>query len=344
MDLPSLWFGIWGLLWSLYFVTDGFDLGVGILYPLLGKTDQDRESLVASIGPFWDGNEVWLVTAGAVTFAAFPVAYAVMFSAFYTAFFLLLVALILRGAGLEFHGQLPDRTWRAVWGTAFFLGSLAAPVLIGVAFGNLFMGIPLTADGYRGHFTALLHPYALLTGVTFAILFTGHGVLWIAVRVGGELQERAAGAAMGIWVGLALVMLLFLVNTAFATGLAANYLGHPVLFMVPMMSIASLVLMGVFIIQRRYGRAFAASCCLIVSLNATALIGMYPFLIPSRIDPSFSLTVFNAASSPYTLGIMTVVAALFLPLIAAYQLWVYRVFRGGVTGGDSHTGGYGENK
>lgn len=334
MDLAILWFFIWGTLWAVYFVMDGFDLGVGILYHFLGKTAAERNSMLASIGPFWDGNEVWLVTAGTVTFAAFPAVYAAMFSAFYGVFSLLLVALILRGVAVKFHSRLKEKWWRNGWGAAFFAGSLATPLLIGVAFGNLFRGLPLGPEGFRGSFTDLLHPYALLTGVTFTALFTLHGALWLTVKSPGDLRQRAARTVTGIWIGLSLLVLMFLVSSALATPLAENYLRYPVLMIVPTVTSGSLVIIGFCIIERRFGFAFAASAFFIAALAAAAIIGLYPNMVASLPDPRYTLTVFNAAASPYSLKIMTVVAAVFLPLTVVYQVWVYGIFRGGVTEGD----------
>lgn len=324
--MTTLWFILWGLLWALYFVTDGFDLGVGMLHPFLGRDAAQKGAMLESIGPLWNGNEVWLVTAGGATFAAFPGTYALMFSYLYTPLLLILFALILRGVALEFRYKTASKAGQRAWEQAFFISSLAAALLFGVAFGNIFQGLPMDAAGYHGTFIELLNPYALVTGVFFALLFITHGSFWLALRTSGELSRRAAAAAGIQWPYLVIVAIVFLVHTAFATNLYANYLTNPLLGLVPAFAIAGLIGQRVFLGRGRSLPAFGSSALTILGIVLTGVIGLYPSLIPSSLDPSASLTIFNTASSPYTLSIMTVVALVFVPVVIAYQVWIYRIF------------------
>jgi cytochrome d ubiquinol oxidase subunit II len=331
LDYQTIWFALWGVLWAVYFMTDGFDLGIGILYPFLSKDDEEKRMMINSIGPVWDGNEVWLVTAGGATFAAFPVAYALIFSYLYTPLLIILFALILRGVAFEFRAKGASEGWRQGWDLAIFCGSLIPTLLFGVAFGNFFQGLPMDNLGYHGSLLGLLNPYGLMTGLLFLAMFVCHGALYLAIRTGEDLGRRAERFAVKAWVVLVLVAALFFVNTAFATGLYANYMKYVIWLSIPALAVASLMGIGVFAIKNQYERAFIASCLTIVLVVMTGVIGLYPRLLPSSIDPSYSLTICNASSSPYTLKIMTVVALLFVPLVMAYQLWVYWVFRRPVT-------------
>jgi len=331
MDFQTIWFALWGILWAVYFMTDGFDFGVGILYPLLGKNDMEKRMMINTIGPVWDGNEVWLVTAGGATFAAFPVAYALMFSYLYTALFIILIALIFRGVAFEFRQKVASTAWKKAWDAAAFLGSLIPALLFGVAFGNIFQGLPMDAAGYHGSLLSLLNPYGLLTGLLFVCLFLVHGALWLSIKTVGEPARRAASLAIPLWVILLLVAVLFLAHTAFATSLYANYLHHPGWIAIPALAVAALLVMGILILKGRHAGAFFASCGLIVMVVLTGVVGLYPNLIPSSLNPLYSLTITNSSSSLYTLKIMTVVAFIFVPMVIGYQIWVYRVFRDKVT-------------
>ena len=328
MEFQIIWFVLWGVLWAAYFMTDGFDLGIGILYPFLGKTDGEKRTIINTIGPVWDGNEVWLVTAGGATFAAFPAVYASMFSYLYTALLIILFALILRGVAFEFRGKGSSETWKKGWDRAIFLGSLIPALLFGVAFGNIFQGLPMDGAGYHGSLLTLLNPYGLLTGLLFVLLFTVHGALWTAMKTLGSLSAHAVVFAKKSWYALVLVAVLFLINTAFQTKLYANYFAHPLWFTVPLLAVASLPAVRLFLVRNQYFNAFLSSCVTIVMITLTGVIGLYPNLIPSSLDPAYSLNIFNSSSSVYTLKIMTVVALLFMPVVIAYQIWVYRVFRG----------------
>jgi cytochrome d ubiquinol oxidase subunit II len=303
---------------------DGFDLGVGVIYPFLGKDEAKRSAIRASIGPVWDGNEVWLVTAGGATFAAFPAAYATLFSELYLAMLFILFGLILRGVSLEFRSKGEAPGWKRLWDAGFFAGSLVPALLFGVAFGNLFRGLPIDAHGLRGGLFALLNPYALLTGVLFVAMFVMHALLWLAMKSAGELGETALRRARPAWLVTAVAAAAFLVWSALGVSLEQT----PVWGIMPLAAVASLGLTGIWISRRRARPAFASSCAAIGFLVFTGFVGLFPNLIWSRLDPAYSLTIYNAASSPYTLKIMTIVAIVFMPIIIAYQAWVYRVFRG----------------
>ena len=332
MILESTWFFLWGLLWAVYFMTDGFDLGIGTLMPFLAKTDADKRAMVNSIGPLWDGNEVWLLTAGGVTFAAFPQVYAVMFSSLYSALMLILFALILRGVAFEFRSKVDNDGWRRVWDICIFAGSAVPALLFGVAFANIFRGIPIDQNGiYQGSLFTLLNPYGLLGGVLFLIVFLLHGSLWLTTKAQGELQQRAVSVANKLWPVLLAVAVIFLAASIFATSLYANYLDHPILFAVILLTVCALLGIKVFLAKQAYFKAWCASALTIVGTTFYGIIGLYPKMLPSNIDVAYSLTAHSSASSPQTLKIMLMVVVLFLPIVLAYQIWAYFLFKGEVT-------------
>ncbi len=335
MVLESIWFFLWGLLWAVYFMTDGFDLGIGTLLPFLGRSEEDRRVMVNAMGPLWDGNQVWLLSAGGVTFAAFPRLYAVMFSSLYSALMLILFALILRGVAFEFRGKVDSPGWRRLWDGCIFVGSLAPALLLGVAFANIFRGIPIDQKGvYLGNLFTLLNPYGLLGGVLFVLLFLVHGALWLCIRSEGDLQARAVAAASRLWpveVGAAVV---FLAASFFSTRLYDNYLANPLLFVVILLTVAALFGIRVFLAQRAFFKAWAASALTIVGATFYGVIGLFPNMFPSSIDPAFSLTAHNASSTQLTLTIMLVVVAIFVPIVLAYQAWAYNLFKTKVTAED----------
>ncbi len=330
--LESVWFFLWGILWAVYFMLDGFDLGAGTLMPFLAKSDTERRVVYNAIGPFWDGNEVWLITAGGVTFAAFPRTYAVMFSSLYSALMLILFALIIRGVAFELRGKVDSPAWRRLWDGCLLVGSLVPALLFGVAFANIFAGIPLDARGvYQGSLFTLLNPYGLLGGVFFLLMFLVHGALWLGVksggRVGAELGERARAAARRLWPVLLLAAVAFLSATAWATDLYANYLEVPVLGLVPLLAVAALLAQRWFMARGQWWRAWFASAATILLATLFGVIGLYPRLLPSSLNPAWSLTAFNSSSSPLTLKIMLGVALVMVPAVILYQLWVYLRFR-----------------
>jgi cytochrome d ubiquinol oxidase subunit II len=332
MALQTVWFFLWGLLWAVFFMTGGFDMGIGTLYPFLGKSERDKNMMIHAMGPLWDGNEVWLLTAGGVTFAAFPKVYAVMFSSLYSALMLILFALILRGVSFEFRNKVEDGAWKKVWDTCIFLGSFLPALLFGVAFGNIFKGIPIDQNGiYLGNLFTLLNPYGLLGGVLFLCLFLMHGSLWLAVRSDGDLARRSGRLAGTLWPVLTGVAVVFLVATYIFTPLYDNYLASPVLLLVPVVAVAGLVGIKYFLMRKTPFKAWLASAVTIVACTFFGVIGLFPNLFPSSIDAKYNLTAFNASSSPLTLKIMLIVVLLFIPVVLAYQAWAYFLFSTKVT-------------
>jgi cytochrome bd ubiquinol oxidase subunit II len=331
MGYQITWFVLWGVLWAVYFMLDGFDLGVGILMNFIAKNDGEKRLIINSIGPFWDGNEVWLITAGGATFAAFPTTYAYMFSYLYSALLIILFALILRGVAFEFRGKADGDKWKKGWDTAIFLGSLVPALLFGVAFGNIFRGLKIDAQGYHGTLLSLLNPYGLLSGVFFVLMFIVHGSLWLSVKTEGDVRKRAEKIARNSLIVLPVIAAVFLILTVFPPKFYDNYAKNLLLLVVPLLSIISIVCAKIMAMKGKYLVSFYSSCFAIISVMATGVIGLYPNLIPSSIDPNYSLTIFNSSSSPYTLKIMTIVAFIFVPIVIVYQIWVYRLLRGSLT-------------
>ncbi|QTA79140.1 Cytochrome bd ubiquinol oxidase, subunit beta [Desulfonema limicola] len=332
MDLQIIWFFIWGLLWAVFFMTDGFDFGIGTLMPFMGKNDNEKRIMINAMGPLWDGNEVWLIGAGGVTFAAFPILYATMFSSFYSALLLILFALILRGVAIEFRHHIDSSAWRQLWDACIFIGSVTPAVLFGVAFANIFKGIPIDANGiYHGNLYSLLNFYGLLGGLLFLLLFLEHGALWLAIRTEGDLHERTSKMANGLWWILLTVALIFLIASKYETNLYDNYYEKPVLFILVLVNLAAFLQIKYFLMQKKYLTAWFSSSLAIVCCTFFGLIGLFPTVFPSSIDPAYSLTAFNSSSSPLTLKIMLGVAIVFVPIIIAYQTWAYNLFRDKVT-------------
>jgi cytochrome d ubiquinol oxidase subunit II len=334
MHLSDLWFIAIAVLWSGYFVLEGFDFGVGILLPFLSRGDDtSRRVMINTIGPVWDGNEVWLLTAGGATFAAFPAWYAAMFSAFYLPLLIILVALIIRGVAFEYRGKRGGDRWRRGWDVAIFLGSLVPALLWGVAFGNIVRGIPLNAaEHFTGNFFTFLNPYALLGGVTTLALFTLHGALFLALKTTGELRMRANAAAAAVAVVAIVAGAGFLAWTSASYRAPGSYGGATSatgIASVALAALAAVTLIGAALANRagREGVAFTANAVAILAAVASLFTALYPRVLPSTISPAYSLTTANAASAAKTLAIMTVVACIFLPLVLAYQAWTYWVFR-----------------
>jgi cytochrome d ubiquinol oxidase subunit II len=321
MHLYQLWFVAIAVLWTGYFFLEGFDFGVGILTKFLAHDETERRVLINTIGPVWDGNEVWLLTAGGAMFAAFPEWYASLFSGFYLPLLLILVALIVRAIAIDYRGKGTTEQWRNNWDHALFFGSLVPAILWGVAFANIVRGVRLNAQHhYVGSFWDLLNPYALVGGLTTLLLFTLHGAVFLALKTTGEIRQRANRLAQQIGVVAAVVAVVFLVWTQIRHGD-----GWTALTAVA----AAAGLVGALVMNRagREGWAFALSGLCIVAATATLFVSLYPAVLPSTIDPAYSLTVSNAAATPKTLGIMTWVAVIFLPLVLTYQAWTYWVFR-----------------
>jgi cytochrome bd ubiquinol oxidase subunit II len=330
--LETIWFTIWGVAWAVYFMLDGFDLGLGTMFPFLVGSETDKRTVINAMGPFWDGNEVWLITAGGVTFAAFPRTYAVMFSGLYTPLMLLLFALILRGVAFEFRGKEDSDLWRRTWDTCLVIGSFVPALLLGVAFANIFQGIPIdTAGIFHGNLFTLLNPYGLVGGVTFVLIFAVHGLLWLTTRTEGAIQARAAAMAKTLWLAEAAMAVVFLGMTWFSTRLWQNVFATPVLLILPLLAVAGLFGARFFAGQGAWWKAWFASSALILGAVLFGVAGLFPNLLPSSLDPAASMTAFNSGSSTLTLKIMLGVVLCFLPVVIAYQIWVYLKFRDTIT-------------
>ena len=326
MDLNILWFILITILYVGFFFLEGFDFGVGMLLPFLGKNDTERRVIVNTIGPHWDGNEVWLVTAGGATFAAFPHWYATLFSGFYPAFFLLLVALILRGVSFEFRSKDPNPLWRSLWDWAAFTGSLVAALLLGVAFANLAKGVPIDGNmTYTGTLWTLLNPYGLIGGLVAIVGFSLIGAIFLSLKTSGIIMERALTTARKLWLPAVIILLVLLVSTYFYTDIGTRPVIYPGILL--FVSFSALLLVGYFISRKRNGWAFGLMGAHIILTVVSCFQIMYPRLMISSTDPTFSLTIYNASSSPYTLHVMTIVALVFVPIILIYQVWSYWIFR-----------------
>lgn len=331
LDLNTIWFILIGVLFAGYAMLDGFDLGVGALH-MFTKTDEERRTMLNAIGPVWDGNEVWLVTGGGALFAAFPMVYATVFSGFYMAFILLLVALIFRAVAIEFRGKQPMRWWRRMWDVGFSVGSVVSSLLIGVAMGNIAWGVPLdNRHEFAGSFLGLLHPYALLLGVTTLALFTMHGAIYALMKTSGPLHDKLRG-----WINNCIIF--FIICYAVTTMATLLYVPHmasrvrsePWLFSVALLNMLAIANIPRQVHFGRDGWAFLSSCTAMGALMLLFGLEMFPNLVLSRPDPVNSLNIWNAASSTKTLGIMLTIAIIGVPLVLAYTASIYWIFRGKV--------------
>ncbi len=322
--LQALWFILIAILWIGFFFLEGFDFGVGMLLPFLGKKDVERRAIINTIGPHWDGNEVWLLTAGGATFAAFPHWYATLFSGFYPAFFLLLVGLILRGVAFEFRSKDANPKWRSLWDWCIFAGSALPTLLLGVAFANFAKGVPIDAEmQYTGTLLTLLNPFGLLGGLTAIAIFLLHGSLFLSMKVEGQIAQHAKAFAQKAW-GIALALTVLTLAAAFVY---TDIGKHAVIILVPVAGLVALLLAGYFNKQKKTGWAFTMTGLTIALSVITTFLVMFPRVMISSTDPANSLTIYNASSSPYTLQVMSVVALVFVPIVLVYQIWTYRVFR-----------------
>jgi cytochrome d ubiquinol oxidase subunit II len=330
MELNTLWFILIAVLYTGYFVLEGFDMGVGILLPFLGKTDTDRRVMYNTIGPHWDGNEVWLLTAGGATFAAFPQWYATLFSGFYLPLLIILLALIIRGVAFEFRSRLPGKRWRMAWDGALYVGSFVPALLWGIAFTNFLMGVPLDATyHYVGGFWNLLSPFALLGGLVSLAGFTLAGAIFLSLKTTGDLRESAHRAAGRSWIAASVLLALFIALAVFVPNLL--YPGKSLNFLI-ILPILSLLACGWFILKKREGWAFGMVVLTTVLLTFLTFFTLYPNVLPSNPNVGNSMTITNAASGPVTLQTMTIVAIIFVPIVLVYQGWTYWIFRKRLTG------------
>lgn len=332
MDLQTVWFILVAVLWIGYFILDGFDLGVGILLPVIGKDDLRRRVMINSIATVWDGNEVWLLVAGGATFAAFPLWYATMFSGMYLALFLVLVGLILRGVAFEYRGKRDSAKWRANWDRAIVVGSALPALLFGVAFGNIVSGMAIeplagtsAADAgnfnFVGNLFTLLNPFSLVLGIMTLTVFMTHGAIYLALKTSGEVHDASRRVALKVGLVAAVA--------AVAALLWAQAFSGRVAVTLPIVLVAAVLwLAGLFMTVRgRDGWAFLLSAGTILLAVTALFVGLFPNVMPSNIDAAYNLTVYNASSQQYTLTVMTIVAAIMTPIVLIYQGWTFWVFR-----------------
>jgi cytochrome d ubiquinol oxidase subunit II len=336
MDLNAIWFILLGVLFAGYAVLDGFDLGVGILH-LFSRSKEERDVHVASIGPVWDGNEVWLLTGGGALFAAFPVVYATVFSGFYLALMLVLLALIARAVSMEFRGLVESARWQRFWDWAFGLGSLLPSILFGVAVGNVLRGVPVTAgQEWAGSFLGLLNPFSILVGLVSASFFVMHGALWLRLKAEGALAERMKTVALGAWG----VFVALYAAATFAAVVVSPFLfqktGEPLFWLLSAAILASAAAVPLALRAGKDGVAFVCSGATIVFAIFAVALSAFPVLVPSSIDLAYSLTAYNSSSSPRTLTVMLVIALVGMPLVLAYTAFIYTVFRGKVRPGAAY--------
>lgn len=332
MSLETFWFFLLAVVWGAYFLLEGFDFGVGLLLPLLPDGERERGVMFEAIGPVWDGNEVWLVVAAGATFAAFPAWYATMFSGFYIALLLILFFLIIRVVSFEWREKRDGPRWRAAWMWANTVGSFGAPFLWGVALANLVHGVPLnSAHGYSGDFLDLFSGYTVVAGLAVVVLFALHGATYLTLRTSGDLCERAAAMARRLSLPAALLTIAIL---AWTVVVAHNRNSRGVLpTTIPAALTAAVLLLAVVLaLMRRSGWAFSMTALAAVGFVATIFTGLYPRVLVSHPDFANSLTTSNAATGHYALQVITVVAAIFVPLILLYQSWTYYVFRKRLSG------------
>ncbi len=329
IDLNTIWFLLIGILIIGYAILDGFDLGVGVLH-LFARNNTERRIHINAIGPVWDGNEVWLLTAGGALFAAFPVVYATTFSAFYLALMLLLAALIFRAVSMEFRGKVDSDGWRRFWDWSFGLGSLLPSVLFGVAVGNVLRGLPIESGAvFRGNFLDLLNPYSIVIGLLSLTMFVMHGALYMTLKSDGELQERMGKIGSGMWIIFVILYVIATVYSVFeARYLFEGLLSSPLFWILFIILLASIVYMPVGVKSRSYFRAFLASSATIACIIGLSAVSMYPRFVPSSIDAANSLTIYNASSTDKTLTVMLIIALIGMPLVIAYSAYIYNVFKG----------------
>jgi cytochrome bd ubiquinol oxidase subunit II len=330
MTLANIWFVLVAVLLTVYVILDGFDLGAGVLYPFLAGSEEEKGVIRAAIGPFWDGNEVWLLTGAGAIFAAFPMVYAMTFSGFYLAIMLVLFGLIIRAVSLEFRHR--DGSWSAVWDGAFFLGSLVPALLVGVALGNVIRGVPMDAQGnYIGTFWDLLNPYSLLVGVTGLFLLIQHGAAWLSVRSEGTLHERALRyRRVTFWICAVLAVATSLATILTVSRASDNVFGRPAGWLFLVVTVIGL-LYAIWQMMKRGGelKSFIGSAVIIIGLAGIAAVGNFPEMVPARGTPAAtSLTVTRAASGHLTLLVMLILAVVFVPVVLIYTALIYKTFWG----------------
>ena len=327
MDLNTIWFILVTVLFIGFFFLEGFDYGVGILLPFLSKDDNERRAVINTIGPHWDGNEVWMITAGGALFASFPHVYATLFSGFYLALTLMLAALILRGLAFEYRSLRDDPIWRNRWDWAIFGGSIVPALLWGVAVGNLMRGFAIDADmNYWGGLIPLLNPYSILGGLVFVTLFTTHGANFLSLKLEGDLAERAKKFGFQAWIAATVLTVLFVIWSFFETDILTK---SGINGLIPaLLAAVTLLLAGWYAKSGKDMLAFVMGSLTVVFATIMVFMGLFPRILISSMDAAYSLNIHNAAASPYTLKVMTIVAVIFVPIVLIYQIWTYKVFSG----------------
>ena len=338
MDLNTVWFLLVAVLIIGYAILDGFDLGVGVIH-LFTKDENEKRININAIAPVWDGNEVWLLTGGGALFAAFPIVYATVFSGFYLALMLLLLALILRAVSMEFRGKVDSPKWRSYGDLAFGIGSLLPAVLFGVAVGNILRGIPINSDGYfTGTFFTLLNPYAILVGVLSLILFTMHGAIYLTMKTSGNQKERMRLIIPKLWIAFVTVYFVVTLYSIFeAKFLFENVLSNPLFYILFLVMLASIIMIPMNVNGGKFGKAFLFSSVTIACMIGLMGISLFPRLVPSLTDLANSLTIYNASSTQGTLTAMLIIALIGMPLVIGYTIFIYKAFKGKVVlDGDSY--------
>ncbi len=331
MDLNIIWFLLVGVLIIGYAILDGFDFGVGVL-SLFARNEKERRIHFNAIGPVWDGNEVWLITGGGALFAAFPIVYATVFSGFYLALMLLLTALIFRAVSFEFRNKVDSPRWRGAWDFAFGFGSLLPAILFGIAMGNILRGVPIDASGnFLGTFLGLLNPYSIGVGLLSLVLFTMHGSIYLAAKSDGELRSRCQQWASHLWMEYVILYVTITVWTWLASPfLFEKSTSSPFFYIFMIILLSAIVYLPVLLKAGKFNRAFFTSSLTIAMMLGQMALSLYPRLVPSSIDLKYSLTIYNASSSPLTLQTMLVIALIGVPIVIAYSVFIHYVFRGKV--------------
>lgn len=326
MDLNTIWFILIAVLFIGFFFLEGFDYGVGILLPFLGKEDRERRAIINSIGTFWDGNEVWMLTAGGAMFAAFPNWYATLFSGFYLALVIMLLALIARGVAFEYRSKKDDPVWRNRWDWVIFIGSFVPALLWGVAISNIIRGVPIDQNmNFTGNFFTLLNPYSLLGGLTSLVIFTLHGSVFLSLKLTDELLEGARKFAKKLWLPSVILLFIYVIFGYYDTDMFSKLGVNP--GVIPIFAGLAILSVGYFLKIKSEGWAFVMTGLTIVFSTITVFMGLFPRVMVSSTNPDWSLTIYNASSSPYTLKVMSIVAVIFVPIVLAYQAWSYWIFR-----------------
>lgn len=330
MDLNIIWFLLVGILIIGYAVLDGFDLGVGIIH-LFTKDENEKRINLNAIGPVWDGNEVWLLTGGGALFAAFPIVYATVFSGFYLAFMLLLAALIFRAVSFEFrkYSEPKDKKY---WDLAFGIGSLVPALLYGVAIGNILRGLPIDVKGaYHGSFLGLLNPYALAVGAVSLVMFVMHGAIYMTLKTDGLLRDKMIRRANTSWIVFVLLYFIATFMTIFSgRWLFESVMGFPIFWILLALLFITIIYIPIGLKTKRFGNTFTASTLIITSMILLVALSLFPKLVPSSLDLGYSLTIYNASSTPRTLETMLIIAIIGVPIVLVYTIWIYRIFRGKV--------------